>query len=154
MERRYRVWEKEKKRDVKTLGEKNYTRSSKKDSLTELHLSAITDHVAKNTIDWEGIKFPTSDNDWTTRVVKEAVKIRKTAAHSMNRDKGRHQGVKFPANDTDWTARGVKGAVEIRKKDVHTINRDGGHHQLPLFYSKLLEKNMLPFVTNITVHQH
>ena len=44
--------EKEHKRDVKTLEEK-YTRSRKKDSLTELHPSAIMDHVVKenHTID-------------------------------------------------------------------------------------------------------
>ena len=49
----------------------------------ELHLSAITDHVAKenHTIDWEGVKFPARDTDWTARAVKEAVEIRKRAAH-------------------------------------------------------------------------
>ena len=36
-ERRYQVREKEQKRDVKTLEVKKYTRSRKKDSLTELH---------------------------------------------------------------------------------------------------------------------
>ena len=68
MERRYRVREKEHKRDVKTLQEK-YTRSRKKDSLTELHPSATTDHVEKEnyTIDWEGVKFPARDTDWTAR---------------------------------------------------------------------------------------
>ena len=56
----------------------------------ELHLSAITDHVAKenHTIDWEGVKFPARDTDWTARWVKEAVEIRKTGAHTMNRDRG------------------------------------------------------------------
>ena len=59
-ERRYRVRKKEQKRNIKTLEEKKYTRSRKKDSQTELHPSAITDHVAKenHTIDWEGVKFP------------------------------------------------------------------------------------------------
>ena len=47
MERRYGVRENEPKRDFKTLEEKNFTRSRKKDSLTELHPSAIMDHVAK-----------------------------------------------------------------------------------------------------------
>ena len=51
--------------DVKTLEEKKYTRSRKKDSLTELHPSAITDHIAKenHTIDWKGVKFPARDTD-------------------------------------------------------------------------------------------
>ena len=71
-ERRYGVREKEHKKDVKTLEEKKYTRSRKKGSLLELHPSAITDHVAKEnyTIDWEGVKFPARDTDWTTRGVK------------------------------------------------------------------------------------
>ena len=46
VERRYEVSEKEHKRDVKTVEEK-YTRSRKKDSLTEVHPSIIMDHVAK-----------------------------------------------------------------------------------------------------------
>ena len=64
-----------------------------KDSLTELHPSAITDHVAKenHTIDCECVKFTMRDTDWTARVVKEAVKIRKTGAHAMNCDGGCHQ---------------------------------------------------------------
>ena len=87
-ERRYGVREKENK-NVNTL-EKKYSRSRKKDSLTELHPSAITDHVAKqsHTIDWEGVKLPARDTDLTARGVKEAVKIRKTGANAMNRDGG------------------------------------------------------------------
>ena len=84
---------KELKRDVKTLEEKKYTRSRKKKSLTELHPSSITDHVAKenHTIDWEGVKFPARDTDWTARGVKEAVEIRRTGAHAMTRDRGHNQ---------------------------------------------------------------
>ena len=80
-------------RDVKTLEEKKYTSSRKNDSLTEMHPSAITDHVEKenHTIDWEGVMFQARDTDWTARVVKEAVEIRKTEAHSLNRDGGHHQ---------------------------------------------------------------
>ena len=82
--------EKEHKRDVKTLEEKKYTRSRKKDSLMELHPLAITDHVVKknHTIDWEGVKFPARDTDWIARRVNEAVEIRKTEAHAINRDRG------------------------------------------------------------------
>ena len=47
MERKCGVREKELKRDVKTLDEKKYTRSRKKDSLTEVLPSAIMDHVVK-----------------------------------------------------------------------------------------------------------
>ena len=68
MERRYGVMGKEHKRDVKTLEEKSYARVRKKDSLTELHYSAITDHVLDKEnpkIDWEGVKFHARDTDWT-----------------------------------------------------------------------------------------
>ena len=34
------------------------------------------------------VKFPTRDTDWTARGVKNAVEIRKTGAHAMNRDGG------------------------------------------------------------------
>ena len=51
-ERRYRVKEKEHKRDAKILEEK-YT----------------SYHVEKenHTIDWVGVNFPTRDTDWTAR---------------------------------------------------------------------------------------
>ena len=91
--RRFGVREKEHKSDVKTLEDKQYTRSRKKQSQTEVHPSAITDHVAKDnhTIDWDKVKFPARDSDWTTRGVKESVEINKIGAHAMNRDGGRHQ---------------------------------------------------------------
>ena len=48
-----------------------------------MHPSAITDHVGKedHTIDWESMKFPARDTEWTAIGVKEAVEIRKTGAH-------------------------------------------------------------------------
>ena len=41
-----------------------------------------------HSIDWEGVKFLARDTDWTARGVKDAVEIRKTGAHAMNRDTG------------------------------------------------------------------
>ena len=43
------------------------TQARKKDLVSEVHLSAITDYVARNnhTIDREGVKFPSSDSDTT-----------------------------------------------------------------------------------------
>ena len=76
---KYGVREKEHKRDVKPQ-EKKYTRSRKKDSLTELHPSTIMDHVENHTIYWEGVKFPARDTDWPARGMKEAIEIRKTGA--------------------------------------------------------------------------
>ena len=92
MERIYGLREKEHKRDVKTLEEKKYTRSSKKELLLEVDRSAIMDHVVKNhTIDWEGVKLPTRDVDWTARGVKVVLEIGKIGAHTRNRDRGCHQ---------------------------------------------------------------
>ena len=52
--------------------------------------SAITDHVARNnhTIDWEGVRFPSRDNDTTKRGIWEAITIKKTEAQAMNHDGG------------------------------------------------------------------
>ena len=63
-ERWYGVREKENKRDVKTLEEK-YTWTRKKDSQSEVHPLAITDHATKENhiIDWEGVTFPARDAD-------------------------------------------------------------------------------------------
>ena len=44
-----------------------------------------------HTIDWEGATSLARDTDWTARAVKEAVEIRKTGAHAMNRDGGFNQ---------------------------------------------------------------
>ena len=89
--------------------------------MSEVHLSAIADHAARvnHIIDWKGVKFL--------------------------------------MRDTDLTARGVKEADDIRKTGAHSMNRDERCHQLPMLYSKLLVKNISPFVTspftNGAVHQ-
>ena len=59
----------------------------------EVHHSAIMDHVAKenHTIDWEGVTFPTRNNDWTATGVKEAGKTNSIGAHIMDRDGIHHQ---------------------------------------------------------------
>ena len=58
-ERRYGVREKKHQWDVRSLEEVKFTQARKKASVSEVHPSAITDHVARNndTIDWEGVKF-------------------------------------------------------------------------------------------------
>ena len=63
-----------------------------KDSVSEMHPSAITDHVTRNdhTIDWEGVKFPSRDSDTTKRDIWEAIVIKKTGAHAINRNGGHH----------------------------------------------------------------
>ena len=92
-ERRYGVREKEHQRDVRSLKEVTFTWARKKDLVSEVHPSAIADHFARNnhTIDWERGKFLSRDSDTTTRGIREAIAIKKTEAHAMNRDGGRHQ---------------------------------------------------------------
>ena len=55
-ERRYGFREKEDERDLRSLEEVKFTWARKKDSVSEVQPSTITDHVTRNnyTIDWEG----------------------------------------------------------------------------------------------------
>ena len=91
--RKYGVREKEHQWDVRLLEEVKFTWARKKDSVSEVHPSAITDHVTKNnhTIDWEGVNLPCRDCDTTKRGIWEAIAIKRTGAHAMNRDGGHHQ---------------------------------------------------------------
>ena len=83
---------KEQEKDVYTNRMKAYTRYSKKESLTEINKSAITDHVNQHNhdIDWDSVSVVDRESDWKTRTIKEAVHIR-TNRQVMNRDEGAHQ---------------------------------------------------------------
>ena len=90
--RRFEMREKEHKKDVKQLEEVKYSRARRKESLTEIHQSALTDHVvSKNhTIDWEGVRLPAKEPDWKKRGVKEAIFITKAGMLMINHDGGCH----------------------------------------------------------------
>ena len=66
-------------RDMNSLEEVRFTRSRKKDSLPEMHPSAITEHVAQTNhiIYWGSIKLPMKKDTWITRRIKESISIRK-----------------------------------------------------------------------------
>ena len=83
-ERRYKVREREHHLDVRLLEEVKFTWARKKDSVSEVYPLAIMDHIAKNnqTIDWEGVKFPSRDCDTTKRGIWEAIAIRRAGAMS------------------------------------------------------------------------
>ena len=85
--------DKEHQHDVRSLEQVKFTQARKKDSVSEVHPSAITYHIIKNnhTIDWEGVKFPSRDCDTTKRGVWEATAIQTTGSHAMNDDGGCHQ---------------------------------------------------------------
>ena len=81
------------RKDVDSIVDMKFTRSRKKDSLTEYHPSALTDHVAQtnHTIDWDKVSFPMKETQWKIRGIKEAIQIKKTGPDSLNGDGGRHQ---------------------------------------------------------------
>ena len=68
------------------------TRSTRKESSSTLHKSAITDHAAQENhlINWEESKIVGREADWKTRIIKEAISIRKQPG-VMNRDEGAYK---------------------------------------------------------------
>ena len=84
-----RVRLKEHKKDVEDNQKRNFTRSARKSSLTELNKSAVTDHVNRfnHEIDWENTRVLTKESNENIRLYKEAIAIRREP-HVMNRDEG------------------------------------------------------------------
>jgi hypothetical protein len=68
------------------------TRASRKDSLTTIHKSAITDHVVdrNHVIGWGEAKVIGTEQDRYKRWIKEAIEIRKKRGNTMNRDEGQY----------------------------------------------------------------
>ena len=60
--------ERKHKRDMNSLEEAKFTRSRKKELLTEMHPSAIMDHVAQtnHTIDCGSVQLPMKEDAWIT----------------------------------------------------------------------------------------
>jgi hypothetical protein len=83
---------KEHMKDVEQNSGGSFTRAARKESLTQINKSAITDHVKQNNhqIDWEGVSVLDREGDWRTRTIKEAIKIR-GQKQVMNRDEGAFQ---------------------------------------------------------------
>ena len=72
------------------MSSKKFTRATRKDSVGEVHKSAITDHVAQHNhvIDLEGAKVIDKDSNKQTRWIREAIWIRKRGPQVINRDEG------------------------------------------------------------------
>ena len=68
------------------------TRASRKESLTTIHKSAITDHVVdkNHVIGWGDAKIIGTEQDRFKRWIKEAIAIRKKGGATMNRDEGQY----------------------------------------------------------------
>ena len=79
----------EHKLEADKAGEATFTRSKRKESLTEMNKSAITDHVARENhiIDWENAKILDKEENKKARWIKEAIWIR-SKGNTMNRDGG------------------------------------------------------------------
>ena len=72
-------------KDAEKVNTRRYTRASRKDSVKEVHKSAVTNHLAEQNyvIDWEGAKIVEKDLRKQTRWIKEAIWIRKGGAKSL-----------------------------------------------------------------------
>ena len=72
--------------------ETKFTRSTRKQSETEINKSAITDHAKQcnHIIDWEGAKVVDTEGDRYKRWITEAIWIRRRTP-TMNRDEGAYQ---------------------------------------------------------------
>ena len=80
--------EKEHMKDAKQLEGVSFTRAKIRESQTEYHQSALTDHVAvcNHTIDWEGVKLPAKDKK---RYLRGHL-YQKAGPHATNSDKACH----------------------------------------------------------------
>ena len=78
---------------MNSLEEVKFTRSRKKDSLTEVHPSVLTDHMSQinHAINWDSVKLPMKEDAWITREIKDSPSIRKIVANAMNHDWGHLQ---------------------------------------------------------------
>ena len=92
----------EHKRDVTQQEKKQFTRSARKESSSEINKSAVTDHVntRNHVIDWEQVKIVSKETNVFRRRVRESIAIRKRQ-ETMNRDAGAHQ----LAHVYDWLLR-------------------------------------------------
>ena len=71
------------------------TRASRKQSLSSVHKSAVTDHVhdvveKNHVIGWDRAKVIGTEQNRFKRWVKEAIEIRKRRGATMNRDEGQY----------------------------------------------------------------
>ena len=65
--------------------------ASRKESLSTIHKSAVTDHVEQNhVIGWGRAKVIGTEQDRYKRWIKEAIEIRKRRGATMNRDEGQY----------------------------------------------------------------
>ena len=82
----------EHKTEVDKVSKSLVTRASRKQSLSSVHKSAVTDHVVEknHVIGWDRAKVIGTEQNRYKRWVKEAIEIRKRRGATMNRDEGQY----------------------------------------------------------------
>ena len=78
----------EHKTEVDKVSKSVFTRASRKESLSTVHKSAVTDHVVEqnHVIGWDRARVIGTEQNRYKRWVKEAMEIRKRRGATMNRD--------------------------------------------------------------------
>ena len=79
--------------ETEKVSAKSYTRAQRKSSTSEIHKSAITEHVASSNhvIGWDEAKIIDQEPDKTTRWLKESIWIRSRGNKTMNKDEGAYR---------------------------------------------------------------
>ena len=83
----------EHRKEAEKVEKATATRASRKESLSTVHKSAITDHVAdkNHVIGWGEAEVMCTEQDRYKRWIREAIEIRKRRGATMNRDEGQYQ---------------------------------------------------------------
>ena len=79
--------------ETEKVSAKSYTRAQGKSSTSEIHKSAITEHVASSNhvIGWDEAKIIDQEPDKTTRSLKESIWIRSRGNKTMNKYEGAYR---------------------------------------------------------------
>ncbi|XP_072039787.1 uncharacterized protein [Amphiura filiformis] len=85
-----RLKEHQKETEKLERSKKNFTRQTRKESVTEQSKSAIADHAIQqnHVINWDDTKVLQKECDASTRFIRESIWIRKRGPAVMNRDDG------------------------------------------------------------------
>ena len=85
-----RLKEHQKETEKLERSKKNFTRQTRKESVTEQSKSAIADHAIQQNhmINWDDTKVLQKECDASTRFIRESIWIRKRGPAVMNRDEG------------------------------------------------------------------
>ena len=88
-----RISEHKKETETQASLHAQFTRATRKASVTEIHKSAVSEHVVQenHVIDWDNVKIVDREQDRKTRWIKEAIAIRREGPGGVfNRDEGQY----------------------------------------------------------------